>query len=138
MNTNVEAGDKLVRVELLEIQCTSPGSNGGDSLQIYGSLDVMTSTAVNFWKRNANNAVDIPFNRPHHVGNFQVFTVKPGQVLNIFGHLWEKDTISDDDMGTSQENIRYDQISPATKTVFLRFNQLGQKVQAIFIVNENV
>jgi hypothetical protein len=137
MSTKVEAGIKAVRTELVGIQCISVGSDGGDYLQIYGSLGGLGVVAAGFWDRDSSNSVNISQGQFYPIGTVKVLPVQPGGELRLYGRLWEKDPVSDDFMGENEAKIRYDQISTAQTKVLIPFQESGQKVQAVFTLKEN-
>lgn len=131
MSKKGEAGNKDVRTELVGIQCISVGSDGGDYLQIYGSLSAMRTIAATIWEKNRDNSVNIGQGQLYPIGIFKVLTVQPGGELEIYGLLREKEPIFDDFMGGGVK-IHYDQISTAQTTVLIPFQEFDQKVQAVF------
>ncbi|MGF9859855.1 hypothetical protein ABEX55_22855 [Priestia endophytica] len=124
---------KTVEVILEGIFCETPGTDGGQALQIYGRI--MLNDRL-LWYKDSHNSVIVRKGNLYPIGERRVFNLEPGEDFVISGQLYEFDTVSDDDMGFVSKNIIYSDINPSGRRAGLMFRETDQIVFVNFLIRQ--
>ncbi|MFP3887422.1 hypothetical protein HPB58_12080 [Priestia filamentosa] len=124
---------KTVEVRLDGIYCQTPGTDGGEALQIYGRI--MLNDRL-LWYKDSNDYVIVRRGNLYPIYERRVFNLEPGEYFTVSGQLYESDTVSDDNMGFMSASIGYNDINPSGRGASLMFKETDQIVTVDFSIRQ--